>query len=113
PSPKSPTGPRTPGGRRRRPRRARSARAECTGSRGRDLDLFENRPQRGVGRDALELELGRDGDPVPQYRGGQTLHVVGNHVVPFLEQREGAGGLEERDARARAGTERERRGAAG
>ena len=61
------------------------------------------------GGHALELELGRDRDPVPQHRRRQRLHVVGHHVTPAVEQRRSLRHLEQRDAAARRGAEGEHR----
>ena len=57
--------------------------------------------ERGVGGDALQLELGRDGHPVAEHRGCQLLHVVGNDVWPSVEQGGGLRHLEQGDAAAR------------
>ena len=49
---------------------------------------------------------------MPEDRGGELLHVVGNHVVTPVEQRGRSCGLEERHAGARAGSQCQRRGLA-
>ena len=93
-------------------RRAQSQRRDGTSDHRGRLDLLDDAPERRVGGDALELELRRHRDPVPEHRRRELLHVVGHDVRPAVEQRRRLRHLEQRHAAPRRRAQREHRRAA-
>ena len=85
----------------RQARRQRGTSAPSAGSSARRLDPLNQRAKCIVRRHALEFELRRNDHAVAKHRARERLDVIGNDVVPSVEQCRCLGELEQRHARPR------------